>query len=27
VDLFAVNEVCTHQMPNKLQILGQNDNF
>lgn len=23
VDLFAVNEVCTHQLPNKLQIIGK----
>ena len=27
VDLFQTQEVCTHQMPNKLQILTQNQDF
>jgi hypothetical protein len=24
VDLFSVKEVCTHQLPNKLQVIGSN---
>jgi len=24
VDLFKVSEVCTHQLPNKLQVIGPN---
>ena len=27
VNLFEAKEVCTHQMPNKLQIMSQKDDF
>ena len=27
VDLFHENEVCTHQLPNKLQVINQNYKF
>ena len=27
VDLFDSKELCTHKLPNKLQIMTQHDNF
>lgn len=27
VNLFQVDEVCTHKLPNKLQVISQNHQF